>query len=76
MPSMMTGDARAQSIPMSNTNIVLRLPAVCQAAGLSLSTLRRLIAAGRGPRVIQISDRLIGVRRVDLDDWLTSRSRK
>lgn len=61
---------------MSNSNVVLRLPAVCEAASVSLSTLRRLMRAGRGPRVIQLSDRLIGVRRADLDDWLTSRSRK
>ncbi|GJE45865.1 helix-turn-helix transcriptional regulator [Methylobacterium soli] len=61
---------------MSNTNVVLRLPVACEAASLSLSTLRRLIRAGRGPRVIQLSDRLIGIRRADLDDWLTSRSRK
>ena len=57
-------------------NAVLRLPTACTAAGVSLSTLRRLIRAGRGPRVIQLSDRLIGIRRIDLDDWLTSRSRK
>ncbi|MGU3358907.1 helix-turn-helix transcriptional regulator [Methylobacterium sp. M6A4_1b] len=61
---------------MPNTNVVLRLPAVCEAASVSLSTLRRLMRAGRGPRIIQLSDRLIGVRRVDLDDWLNSRSRK
>lgn len=61
---------------MSNSNVVLRLPAVCKAASVSLSTLRRLMRAGRGPRIIQLSDRLIGVRRADLDDWLNSRSRK
>ena len=61
---------------MSNSNVVLRLPAVCKAASVSRSTLRRLMRAGRGPRIIQLSDRLIGVRRADLDDWLNSRSRK
>ncbi|MHC1999582.1 helix-turn-helix transcriptional regulator [Methylobacterium sp. CM6241] len=72
---MVTGDAHTHSIPSSNTTTVLRLPAVCTAAGVSMSTLRRLIKAGCGPRIIQLSERCIGIRRCDLEEWLASRSR-
>ncbi|WP_244535014.1 hypothetical protein [Methylobacterium sp. UNC300MFChir4.1] len=35
--------------------------------------MRRLIATGRGPRVIKLSDRRIGMRRADLEAWLAGR---
>ncbi|WP_147026074.1 helix-turn-helix transcriptional regulator [Methylobacterium oxalidis] len=52
---------------------VLRFSTACQECGLSVSTMRRLIRAGRGPRILQLSERRIGIRRTDLDEWLTSR---
>lgn len=55
---------------------VLRLPEACAVARMSVRTMRRLREAGRGPRVVRLSDRLIGVRRVDLDAWLESRADK
>jgi predicted DNA-binding transcriptional regulator AlpA len=75
MQSMVTSDAHAHSIPVLSPISVLRLPAVCNAAGISISTLRRLIKAGYGPRIIQLSERCIGIRRCDFDEWLASRSR-
>lgn len=55
---------------------VLRLAEACAAARMSVRTMRRLREAGRGPRVVHLSDRLIGVRRADLDAWLESRISK
>ncbi|MGT2486067.1 helix-turn-helix transcriptional regulator [Methylobacterium oryzae CBMB20] len=73
MDGMTAGDARAPHI-IRPTSIVLNFRAACEAASLSVSTMRRLIAAGRGPRVIKLSDRRIGVRRSDLEAWLASRN--
>lgn len=70
--STMTGDERAHNIPMSD-KIVLRLREACEVAGLSLNTMRRLITAGRGPRVVRLSERRIGIRRADLEAWVVSR---
>jgi predicted DNA-binding transcriptional regulator AlpA len=52
---------------------VLPLAAVAQAANISLSTLRREIDRGRGPKVTRISCRRIGVRVSDLRQWLDER---
>jgi predicted DNA-binding transcriptional regulator AlpA len=52
---------------------VLRLAAVAKTAGISLATLRREIERGRGPKVIRISCRRIGVRLSDLRQWLEER---
>ncbi|MBA8912268.1 helix-turn-helix transcriptional regulator [Methylorubrum thiocyanatum] len=66
---MTTGDVRPQS------NNVLPFDAACKIADLSRSTMYRLINAGRGPRVLKLSERRIGIRRNDLDAWLASRDR-
>ena len=67
--SMTTGDVRPQS------NNVLPLATACKIADLSRSTMYRLINAGRGPRVLKLSERRVGVRRDDLDAWLAGRER-
>ena len=72
MHGMTTGDVRAPD-PIQPTSYVMKLRTACEAASLSVSTMRRLIAAGRGPRVIKLSDRRIGVRRIDLEAWLAGR---
>ena len=46
----------------------------CERAGISLSTGRRLVAAGVGPRVTRLSERRIGVRERDHLAWLDARS--
>jgi len=66
---MTAGDVRSQG------NNVLPLDAACKIANLSRSTMYRLINAGRGPRVLKLSERRVGVRRDDLDTWLVGRER-
>lgn len=67
--SMTTGEVRPQS------NNVLPFDVACKIANLSRSTMYRLINAGRGPRVLKLSERRVGVRRDDLDAWLAGRER-
>lgn len=52
---------------------VVNFNAACEAANLSVSTMRRLVKAGRGPRILRLSERRIGIRRDDLDEWINSR---
>jgi predicted DNA-binding transcriptional regulator AlpA len=52
---------------------VLKKHEAAKVAGISTSTLERLIAAGNGPRVLRMSPRRVGIRKVDLDAWLASR---
>jgi predicted DNA-binding transcriptional regulator AlpA len=40
--------------------------------GVHISTLRRAVAAGRGPIVIRMSPRRIGYRIRDLRNWLSA----
>jgi predicted DNA-binding transcriptional regulator AlpA len=54
---------------------VLTLPEIAKAQRTSLSTLQRLIAAGEGPKIIQIGKRRIGVRVIDYRPWSESRVR-
>jgi predicted DNA-binding transcriptional regulator AlpA len=53
---------------------ILPLSAVAEAASVSLSTLRREIGRGSGPKVTRISSRRLGVRLTDLRQWLEERS--
>ena len=71
MASMTTGNTLAQK---TAANLVLSFRAACSETNLSMSTLRRLVKAGRGPRVVQLSERRVGIRRVDLEDWLSASS--
>jgi predicted DNA-binding transcriptional regulator AlpA len=43
---------------------------IAQFSNMSLSTLRRLIKDGRGPRVVQVSPRRSGVTDLDFLIWL------
>ncbi|MEE8630207.1 MULTISPECIES: helix-turn-helix transcriptional regulator [Methylobacterium] len=54
---------------------VVNFNAACEAANLSISTMRRLVKAGRGPRILRLSERRIGIRRDDLDEWINSRTK-
>ena len=49
---------------------VVRLSDVCREIGLSSSTFRRMCREGRGPQLLQLSERRLGVRRGDLDAWI------
>ncbi|MER2279483.1 helix-turn-helix domain-containing protein [Methylobacterium brachiatum] len=72
MPSMTEGTAWAPYIPQPYS-VVLSFRSACEAANLSVSTMRRLIKAGRGPRILQLSERRLGIRRSDLEMWLAGR---
>lgn len=43
-------------------------------AGISMATLRRLIAAKDGPRITQLSPRRLGVRDDHGQEWLDARA--
>jgi excisionase family DNA binding protein len=51
----------------------LRKHEAAKIAGIGLSTLERLIAAGKGPKVLRMSTRRVAIRRVDLEAWLATR---
>jgi predicted DNA-binding transcriptional regulator AlpA len=55
-------------------NKVMTFAEVAHAAGISLSTLRREISRGTGPKVISLSPRRRGVRSTDYNSWLDSRT--
>jgi len=52
---------------------VLRIPEWCAVAGISLRTGKRLLASGRGPAVVRLSDRRRGVTVGAHRQWLASR---
>jgi excisionase family DNA binding protein len=52
---------------------VLKKREAAKIAGISISTLERLIAAGKGPRVLRMSARRVAIRKTDLDVWLATR---
>jgi predicted DNA-binding transcriptional regulator AlpA len=61
-------------LPIPPDCTVLPLAAIAQAANISISTLRREIERGGGPKVTRISCRRIGVRLSDLRQWLEERT--
>jgi predicted DNA-binding transcriptional regulator AlpA len=48
----------------------------CEINGFSLATGRRILASGKGPKVIQLSPRRIGIRDSDNLAWQESRARE
>ena len=54
---------------------VLTIAQWCEVNGFSLDTGRRLIKAGKGPVITQISDRRIGVTVGNNRHWQQSRER-
>lgn len=41
--------------------------------GLSAATLRRMCKTGRGPTLLRLSERRLGIRRGDLEAWIKTR---
>ncbi|MFC6026886.1 helix-turn-helix transcriptional regulator [Methylobacterium mesophilicum] len=58
------------SDPTAPANRVIPFAEVCKEVGLSRTTLREMIARGRGPRTLRLSERRLGIRRHDLEKWL------
>jgi prophage regulatory protein len=49
---------------------ILRLKPVLERTGLSRSTLYRKVECGTFPKQVRISERCIGWREADIDQWL------
>jgi predicted DNA-binding transcriptional regulator AlpA len=56
--------------PAEDDDIIDSLPETAKWLGLSYSTLRRILAAGKGPRVVQLSARRLGMRRRNRREWV------
>jgi predicted DNA-binding transcriptional regulator AlpA len=54
---------------------VLTLKQFADLNSLGLRTVKRLIAEGKGPKVLQITDRRVGIREDDAAAWQASRVR-
>lgn len=55
---------------MTSSNRILRLGSVLERTGLSRSTLYRKIERGSFPAQVRISERCIGWRESDVEQWL------
>lgn len=53
---------------------VVRLPGVINQVGLSRSTIYLLIQNNAFPKSVRLSERAVGWRQGDIEDWLASRS--
>ncbi|KMO19761.1 helix-turn-helix transcriptional regulator [Methylobacterium indicum] len=61
------------NLQLLHDDVVVSFRDACREAGVSISTMRRKMAAGDGPRVIYLSTRRIGIRRGDLRRWMATR---
>jgi predicted DNA-binding transcriptional regulator AlpA len=61
---------------LAHRDRVLTFAEWCAVNGFSVATGHRLIKAGNGPPVIQLSPRRLGVRESDNAAWQQSRVRK
>ena len=52
---------------------ILRCRAVCAKIGVSRSTLFRLCKAGQFPAQLRLTERLVGWRKEDVDEWIAAR---
>ena len=52
---------------------ILRLPAVLNHVGLGKTSLYAAIRRGDFPRPIRLSERAVGWRRIEIDEWISSR---
>ena len=53
--------------------LILRLPDVRRATGISKATLYRLVKGGRFPRPVQLGARCVGWRASEIERWLEER---
>ena len=54
---------------------ILRLRQALSVTGLSKATIYRLLNVGAFPRPIRLSERAVGWRTEEIDEWLASRER-
>jgi prophage regulatory protein len=55
---------------------ILKYPAVTAETGLSVSTIRRLIAQAAFPQPLKLSQRSVGFQSDDIQQWLKERAGK
>ena len=69
---------QSAQIPYSATNPtpdrVRSLRDTADLLGISVATLRRLIADGVGPKVVRVSERRPGIRDSERERWLSERT--
>ena len=53
--------------------VILRLPAVCRAAGYPTSTIYRLMAEGKFPRQVQLGPKSVGWVESEVRKWIEAR---
>lgn len=56
---------------MANSKL-LKLPEVLAEIGVSRAAFYRMRARGQAPRLVKLPNGHLRVRRIDLDDWLSS----
>ena len=66
---------REASTDYQNPNQVMTKRQTAAREGVSIATLNRQIAAGSGPRLVQLSARRVGIRVLDYIAWQESRMR-
>ena len=59
-------------IPQPEPDRVVSLKETAAICDLSVATLRRVIAAGRGPKLTRLSARRVGVRQSHRETWLAA----
>jgi predicted DNA-binding transcriptional regulator AlpA len=62
--------------PLAHRDRVLTFYEWCALNGFSIATGRRLVKAGLGPPVLQLSKRRLGIRESDNATWQQSRIKK
>jgi predicted DNA-binding transcriptional regulator AlpA len=60
---------------LNHPNRVLTFLQWCQLNGFSTATGIRIVKSGKGPRVIQLSARRMGITEADNEAWQESRMR-
>lgn len=62
-------------LPVAHRDRVLSFAQWCEVNGFSKATGQRLLRAGKGPRILQLSPRRIGIKESDNASWQASRTR-
>jgi len=52
---------------------LVRLPEVCELTGLSRSSLYRAINSGLFPKSVQLGERSVAWRIIEVEDWINTR---
>jgi prophage regulatory protein len=61
-----------QTTELKKAKKIIRFPHICTKTGLPRSTIYRLIAQGKFPKQIKLSERTSGFLESEIDDWLES----